>query len=469
MKQIRLWIILFSGLFLSLSANAQYGFPSFADLAEKLIPTVVNISTIQQPDQINIPAYADDDTEEYYDPLEGRVALGSGFIISEEGYIITNYHVIENAEVINVVLFDNTEIEADIIGGDEKTDIALIKIDPPFELDKVAFGDSDAIRVGDWVLSIGNPFGLGGSVSAGIVSAKSRDIAAGPYDNFIQTDAAINQGSSGGPLFNTRGEVVGINSALFSTSGNNMGVGFAIPINTVNWIVKQLEQSGEVKRGWIGVKIQPNNDEIAASLGLKALDGVLVSGLSDGASAATAGIVVGDVILSFDGHPIDNTKNLSRMVAETQIGRKVTIELWRNKQPVPLQVEILEMPDEPEETPQVVLEEISDNQTDDVDGLIEELDIRFDEISPELMDKYSISPDAKGVVITEILPGADAEKKGLRVGDVVAKIDKKDVFTLADVRNFVNEAKMENNRPVLLLIQDKGLVHFAALKLKESK
>ena len=157
------------------------------------------------------------------------------------------------------------------------------------------------------------------------------------------------------------------------------------------------------------------------------------------------------------------------MVAETQIGRKVTIELWRNKQPVPLQVEILEMPDEPEETPQVVLEEISDNQTDDVDGLIEELDIRFDEISPELMDKYSISPDAKGVVITEILPGADAEKKGLRVGDVVAKIDKKDVFTLADVRNFVNEAKMENNRPVLLLIQDKGLVHFAALKLKESK
>ncbi len=456
-------------------ALAQQNMPSFADLVERLTPSVVNISTIHQPDEETVSETATFSSpnpaiNRYFNPQSSnQTALGSGFIISDDGYIITNNHVIDKAEEITVTLSDNTSVEAKLIGIDKKTDLALIKIDTSKKLQPAVLGDSDKIRVGDWILAIGNPFGLGGSVTAGIVSAKSRDIESGPYDNFIQTDASINQGSSGGPMFDMKGEVIGINSAIFSTTGGSMGIGFAIPVNMAKWVIEQLKTKGEVKRGWIGVKIQPNNDEIAASLGLKAQDGVLVSGLSDGASAATAGIVVGDVILSFDGHPIDNTKNLSRMVAETQIGRKVTIELWRNKQPVPLQVEILEMPDEPEETPQVVLEEISGNQTDDVDGLIEELDIRFDEISPELMDKYSISPDAKGVVITEILPGADAEKKGLRVGDVVAKIDKKDVFTLADVRNFVNEAKMENNRPVLLLIQDKGLVHFAALKLKESK
>lgn len=456
-------------------ALAQQNMPSFADLAERLTPSVVNISTIHQPDEETVSETATFSSpnpaiNRYFNPKSSnQTALGSGFIISDDGYIITNNHVIDKAEEITVTLSDNTSVEAKLVGIDKKTDLALIKIDTSKKLQPAVLGDSDKIRVGDWILAIGNPFGLGGSVTAGIVSAKSRDIESGPYDNFIQTDASINQGSSGGPMFDMNGEVIGINSAIFSTTGGSMGIGFAIPVNMAKWVIEQLKTKGEVKRGWIGVKIQPNNDEIAASLGLKAQDGVLVSGLSDGASAATAGIVVGDVILSFDGHPIDNTKNLSRMVAETQIGRKVTIELWRNKQRVPLQVEILEMPDEPEETPQVVLDEISTNQTDNVDGLIEELDIRFDEISPELMDKYSISPDAKGVVITEILPGADAEKKGLRVGDVVAKIDKKDVFTLADVRNFVNEAKMENNRPVLLLIQDKGLVHFAALKLKESK
>ena len=298
--------------------RAQYGFPSFADLAEKLIPTVVNISTIQQPDQINIPAEGSNGGGEYYDPLEGRVALGSGFIISEDGYIITNYHVIENAEVVNVVLFDNTEVEADIIGGDEKTDIALIKIEPPFELDKVTFGDSDAIRVGDWVLAIGNPFGLGGSVTAGIVSAKSRDIAAGPYDNFIQTDAAINQGSSGGPMFNTKGEVIGINSALFSTSGNNMGIGFAIPINIVEWIVKQLEQSGEVKRGWIGIRVQPNSKNLARSLNLKDSQGIIVSGISENGPAAKAGLQAGDVIISLGQTEINMTFSICGMLRRSR-------------------------------------------------------------------------------------------------------------------------------------------------------
>ena len=306
--------------------RAQYGFPSFADLAEKLIPTVVNISTIQQPDQINIPAEGSNGGGEYYDPLEGRVALGSGFIISEDGYIITNYHVIENAEVVNVVLFDNTEVEADIIGGDEKTDIALIKIEPPFELDKVTFGDSDAIRVGDWVLAIGNPFGLGGSVTAGIVSAKSRDIAAGPYDNFIQTDAAINQGSSGGPMFNTKGEVIGINSALFSTSGNNMGIGFAIPINSVRSIVESIIKNGYIVKPYIGVSVQNVSSE-SQQLGLP--QGAAVAEVVADSPAEQSGLQVNDIITAVNGTAITGSTDLVNTVKSAAIGDELTLSVYR--------------------------------------------------------------------------------------------------------------------------------------------
>ena len=478
MKAERGFKIILTGLFLfwSSSVQAQQGFPSFADLAEKLTPSVVNISTVHQPDENaetgeNAFSSPNPAIDRFFNQKgNNQTALGSGFIISEDGYIITNNHVIDQAEEITVTLSDNGTETARLVDVDPKTDLALIKIDTKKKLTPAVLGDSDKIRVGDWVLAIGNPFGLGGSVTAGIVSAKSRDIEAGPYDNFIQTDASINQGSSGGPMFDMNGEVIGINSAIFSTTGGSMGIGFAIPVNLAKWVVEQLKNKGEVKRGWIGVKIQPNSEEIAASVGLNAQEGVLVSGLNEGASAGEAGITAGDIILSFDGYPIDNTKNLSRMVAETEIGRKVKIELWRNKQRVPLTVDILEMPEETEPASEKTTAEPErkTSGTDD-DGMIEELDIRFSEITPELMDRYSLSAEAKGVVITEIRPGSDAEEKGLRTGDVVAKIDKKDVFTLADVRNYVNEAKMENNRPVLLLVQDKGTVHFAALKLKENK
>lgn len=455
---------------------AQQGFPSFADLAERLTPSVVNISTLHQPEENadgseNIFSSPNPTIDRFFNQKGNhQTALGSGFIISDDGYIITNNHVIDKAEEITVTLSDNSTEEAKLVGVDPKTDLALIKINTEKKLQPVVLGDSDKIRVGDWVLAIGNPFGLGGSVTAGIVSAKSRDIEAGPYDNFIQTDASINQGSSGGPMFDMNGQVIGINSAIFSTTGGSMGIGFAIPVNLAKWVVEQLKSKGEVKRGWIGVKIQPNSEEIAASVGLNAQEGVLVAGLNEGASAGAAGITAGDIILSFDGHAIDNTKNLSRMVAETEIGRKVKVELWRDKRRFPVTVDILEMPEETE--PAVGQSQAPKSQavseTED-DGMVEELDIRFSEITPELMDKYSLSAEAKGVVITEIRPGSDAEEKGLRPGDVVAKIDKKDVFTLANVREFVNEAKMENNRPVLLLVQDKGIVHFAALKLKEKK
>ena len=291
-------------------AQAQNIVPSFADLAEGLLPSVVNISTThdkseETDDVSDIDNNIETTVESIFNaPKTNRISLGSGFIISEDGYIITNHHVIDKAKSISVTLSDNSSAEARLIGGDSKTDTALIKIDTPKKLKAVKFGDSDKIRIGDWILAIGNPFGLGGSVTAGIVSAKSRDIESGPYDSFIQTDASINQGSSGGPMFNMNGEVIGINTAIFSTNGGSMGIGFAIPVNLVDFVIKQLKESGEVKRGWIGIKMQPYDADTAQSLGATENGGVIISSVSENSSAARAGIQAGDIILKFDGHLI---------------------------------------------------------------------------------------------------------------------------------------------------------------------
>lgn len=460
MNRLRLWLMVLCGAAAAFPVRAQYGFPSFADLAEKLIPTVVNISTIQQPDQINIPAEGGNGGGEYYDPLEGRVALGSGFIISEDGYIITNYHVIENAEVVNVVLFDNTEVEADIIGGDEKTDIALIKIEPPFELDKVTFGDSDAIRVGDWVLAIGNPFGLGGSVTAGIVSAKSRDIAAGPYDNFIQTDAAINQGSSGGPMFNTKGEVIGINSALFSTSGNNMGIGFAIPINIVEWIVKQLEQSGEVKRGWIGIRVQPNSKNLARSLNLKDSQGIIVSGISENGPAAKAGLQAGDVIISLGQTEINSCKDFSRLIAEMPAGSEAQLVIWRNQEIEPITVKVENMPKSPKAAPREQVKPDSDGGK-----ILKESGMILKEITPEIVKNMNLSPTTMGLLVEGVEFGSDADRQGIKRGDIILKMDLKDCVTLSAALGHIQDAQKEK-RPLHLMIQNAEQDEINVLQLK---
>lgn len=460
MNRLRLWLMVLCGAAAAFPVRAQYGFPSFAGLAEKLIPTVVNISTIQQPDQINIPTEGGNGGGEYYDPLEGRVALGSGFIISEDGYIITNYHVIENAEVVNVVLFDNTEVEADIIGGDEKTDIALIKIEPPFELDKVTFGDSDAIRVGDWVLAIGNPFGLGGSVTAGIVSAKSRDIAAGPYDNFIQTDAAINQGSSGGPMFNTKGEVIGINSALFSTSGNNMGIGFAIPINIVEWIVKQLEQSGEVKRGWIGIRVQPNSKNMARSLNLKDSQGIIVSGISENGPAAKAGLQAGDVIISLGQTEINSCKDFSRLIAEMPAGSKAQLVIWRNQEIEPITVKVENMPKSPKAAPREQVKPDSDGGK-----ILKESGMILKEITPEIVKNMNLSPTTMGLLVEGVEFGSDADRQGIKRGDIILKMDLKDCVTLSAALEHIQDAKNEK-RPLHLMIQNAEQDEINVLQLK---
>ncbi|MBP3346018.1 MAG: trypsin-like peptidase domain-containing protein [Alphaproteobacteria bacterium] len=323
-------------------------YPSFADLVEKLSPSVVNISTTQKPENLeggDVVSLKNLPENKQISPLgQEHYALGSGFLLDEEGYIITNSHVIDRADKINVILSDNSQHQAKVIGTDNKTDLALIKIDTDKKLMPVNLGDSDKIRVGDWILAIGNPFGLGGSVTAGIVSAKSRDIESGPYDNFIQTDASINQGSSGGPMFNLDGEVIGINAAIFSTTGGNMGISFAIPVNNAKFVIRELKNSGSVKRGWIGVRVQPQLTE-ANSIG-NIPNGILISSVAEGSPAADAGIQAGDIILALNEQDMDSAQIFSRLVSESPVKGKITLKLWHNGQIENRIVNVEEMPAE---------------------------------------------------------------------------------------------------------------------------
>lgn len=452
---MRIKPVLFAFFIASLGFSGEAGaqFPSFADLAEKLTPSVVNISSFSQSETEN---------GEGNTPLSE--SLGSGFIIDGNGYIITNNHVVDKAESISITLSDNTKTEARVIGKDPKTDLALIKIETKRPLNAVKFGDSDKIRVGDWVLAIGNPFGLGSSVTAGIVSAKSRDIESGPYDSFIQTDASINQGNSGGPMFNLQGEVIGISSAIFSTTGASQGVGFAIPANLAGWVISQLKEHGEVKRGWIGIKIQPNTPEIADSLGISANQGVVVSGVTEQGPAQKAGLQAGDIVLSFNRQPIDNTKNLSRLIAETKIGTPAPIEIWRSGQKQTLTVPIELMP---EETPLSAAKETASDaaETPDNGESLNIIGFTVKEISPELAERYKLAPSTSGVVVTDILPNSDASRKGIKIGDIIVKIDKRNIIGESAFHEYVNDARRENNRPVLLAIQGQETLHFVAVKL----
>lgn len=452
---MRIKPVLFAFFIASLGFAAEAGaqFPSFADLAEKLTPSVVNISSFSQSETEN---------GEGNTPLSE--SLGSGFIIDGNGYIITNNHVVDKAESISVTLSDNIKTEARVIGKDPKTDLALIKIETKRPLNAVKFGDSDKIRVGDWVLAIGNPFGLGSSVTAGIVSAKSRDIESGPYDSFIQTDASINQGNSGGPMFNLQGEVIGISSAIFSTTGASQGVGFAIPANLAGWVISQLKEHGEVKRGWIGIKIQPNTPEIADSLGISTNQGVVVSGVTEQGPAQKAGLQAGDIVLSFNRQPIDNTKNLSRLIAETKIGTPAPIEIWRSGQKQTLTVPIELMP---EETPLSAAKETASDaaETPDNGESLNIIGFTVKEISPELAERYKLAPSTSGVVVTDILPNSDASRKGIKIGDIIVKIDKRNIIGESAFHEYVNDARRENNRPVLLAIQGQEALHFVAVKL----
>jgi serine protease Do len=441
---------------------AVTGLPNFVDLIEQLRPKVVNISTTSEGETPRMPPQpfgrGEDPFREFWEPFERffgpmpprqfrQRSLGSGFIINRDGLILTNNHVVENATEIVVKLANEKEYKAKLIGRDAKTDIAVIKIEANDEdLSPAPLGDSDKLRVGEWVIAIGNPFGLEHTVTSGIVSAKGRFIGQGSYDDFIQTDAAINPGNSGGPLINLEGEVVGINSAIFSRSGGNIGIGFAIPINLAKELLPELQEKGKVTRGWLGVYIQRVTPDIAESLGLEKAEGALVADVMANTPAAKAGIEVGDVITEFDGHKIKDSTELPTVVARTPIGRKSTVKVIRRGKVHKLTVEIGELSDE-----EVVAE-----------GSPETYGLSVQTLTPDIAETLGIDPATRGVVVAGVEPGSAAEDAGLQRGDIILEVNRETVSDRDEYRNALKKAKQD--KTVLFLVRRGENTIFLALK-----
>ena len=444
---------------------------SFADQVEMLSPAVVNISTttiVNQGPGMDMPQFPPGSPfEEFFknfgdDNRQRRASsLGSGFIIDAEGIVVTNFHVIENAEEITVTLADETSFTAKVLGQDQKTDIAVLKIDPgDTDLTAVPFGDSDSLRVGDWVLAIGNPFGLGGTVTAGIVSARGRDIGNGPYDDFIQTDASINRGNSGGPLFNTDGEVIGINTAIFSQSGGSVGIGFAISSNLAKRVTKQLVEFGTTRRGWLGVFIQEVTPDIADTLGLSQSAGALVSSVNENSPADIAGLEPGDVILSFDGKVIDRMRDLPRIVAETDIGATIEVEIFRGGQRSTVEVTLGELE-------KAELVGLVGEQPDGDSQTMERLGFTVDDLDAALAEELGLDPKLTGVVVTEVAEGSPAMEKGVETGDIIRRFGQRRVDSAADLAQSVAETLDAGRSGVLLLIERDGRERFVQIGFAE--
>ena len=468
-------LVLLLGLTVGADPAAARGAPdSFADLAELLLPAVVNVSTTQEIKEEDLSQQElDEFFRDFFDRQrrgEGprkATSLGSGFVIDASGYIVTNNHVIEGADEIMVRLHDNTELKAVLVGTDDKTDLALLKVEPKTPLIAVDWGNSDETRIGDWVLAIGNPFGLGGSVTAGIVSARQRDINAGPYDDFIQTDASINRGNSGGPMFNMDGKVIGINTAIYSPSGGSVGIGFAIPSNLARNVISQLRSFGHARRGWLGVRIQSVSDELAEGLRLPTVTGALVANVTQGGPADKAGIRQGDVILEFNGRAIDEMRKLPRVVAETPIDEKVPIVIWRQGERTTLDVVVGEL----DETAEVAAaDQPSQPKTEQgpAAGDIALLGLAVTEITDSLRQQYKLEADLAGVVVTIVADGGAAAERGIQAGDVIVEVDQKAVATPADVAKRVKDAQDNGYRVVTLLIYRAGDYQWVAVRIDKS-
>ena len=453
------------------SAAARATPESFADLAEAVLPAVVNISTTQtitansgdvQDFEDLFRDFFDKQNPNRREAPRRSTSLGSGFIIDPSGYIVTNNHVVSDAEEVTVRLHDDTNLKAEIIGRDEKTDLALLKVQAREALPFVKWGDSDAIRIGDWVVAIGNPFGLGGSVTAGIVSARQREINAGPYDDFIQTDASINKGNSGGPMFNMSGEVIGINTAIFSPSGGSVGIGFAVPSALARNVIEQIRQFGHTRRGWLGVNIQTVTDELAEGLKLTRPAGALVSNVAQGSPAADAGIEKGDVILKFDGREIGEMRRLPRIVADTPIDKTVDVLLWRDGREQKVKVKIGEL----NEAEVAALPEQPETQAPEA-AKIEALGMSLAEVTPELRQQFQLDDGAAGVLVIGVAEGSPASEKGLQAGDVVVEVDQKEVATPQEVEAQIAAARKANQRVVTFLIYRQGDFQWVALRIDQ--
>jgi len=465
-----------------------------ADVAEKVIDAVVNISTSQTieakggggdgrgtmpqlPPGSPFEEFFDDFFKNRRGPGGGSKggdkngdlqprktnSLGSGFIVDTSGIVVTNNHVIADADEINVIMNDGTKIKAELVGVDKKTDLAVLKFKPVKPLVAVKFGDSDKLRLGEWVIAIGNPFSLGGTVTAGIVSARNRDINSGPYDSYIQTDAAINRGNSGGPLFNLDGEVIGVNTLIISPSGGSIGIGFAVPSKTVVGVVDQLRQFGELRRGWLGVRIQQVTDEIAESLNIKPPRGALIAGVEDKGPAKPAGIEPGDVVVKFDGKDIKEPKDLSRVVADTAVGKEVDVVIIRKGA---------------EETRKVTLGRLEDGDKavqasakppEPAEKPVTQKALGLDlaTLSKDLRTRYKVKDSVKGVIITSVDGTSDAAEKRLSAGEVIVEVAQEAVSNAADVKKRVDQLKKDGKKSVLLLVANAdGELRFVALSVQ---
>jgi serine protease Do len=464
---------------LTTAANARGAPNGFADLAERLLPSVVTIETSQKakkahggksPQKFDFPQgspfreFFEEFNKRHPDAPRRGAAVGSGFIISSDGYVVTNNHVVENADSVDVVLNDDQRLKGKIIGKDPKTDLALIKVEPKEELTPVTWGDSKAARIGDWVVAIGNPLGLGGTVTAGIISARGRNLRSGPYDDYIQTDAPINRGNSGGPLFDIDGKVIGINTAILSPSGGSIGIGFAIPSSLAQGVILQLKEFGTTKRGWLGVQIQTVTEEIAESLGLKEAKGALVAGVVDDSPAAAAGFKSGDVILSFNTVDVPESRRLPRIVADTGVGKEVDVSVWREGKNITLQVTLGELE-------KVNMASYSPGgKSGSKSGRTEtvsELGLKLAPLSKALAKQFELDDGSEGVVIVDVERESNARKKGLRPGTLVVEINQEKVSSPAEIAAKVKEAREAGRRTVLLLINQDGDLRFVAVQIKK--
>jgi serine protease Do len=469
--------------------------PSFAPLVKKVTPAVVNISVTEKaggngdmaqngeqdqdagpdqggPQQGFPQSPFDEFLRRFFEqqsqpfgnmpqqPHPQRVALGSGFIIDPSGYVVTNNHVVANADKVTVILQDNSKHPAKVIGRDSKTDLALLKIDAKEPLPYVSWGDSNAAQVGDWVLAVGNPFGLGGTVSTGVISARGRDIHAGPYDDFLQIDASINRGNSGGPTFDLSGQVIGINTAIYSPNGGSVGIGFAIPSSLAKPVIEQIKEHGKVDRGWLGVQIQEVTPEIAQSLGLPKPEGALVADVTSGGPAAKAGLKQGDVVMSFNGHDITKVRDLPLVVAQTPVGQKAKVDVLRNGQKTTLDVGIGQMPDNPQ---QVAQNDRGDEQPDQAENTTA-MGVKLAPLNDQLRKQARVPKGVKGVIVTGVADDSPLAALGIQPGDVIQSINQQTVTTPRQAEAKLKEAQA-SKKNALLLINRHGVNEYLALSL----
>ncbi len=478
--------VLLIAIFIFMQSLPAYGrsIPNdgFADIVKNLLPSVVTIQAMQkivehkqgQTPQFNFPEGSPyGDLFEFFRRNEGnrnsaprkQAAAGSGFIIGADGIIVTNHHVVKDASEIFVILEDKRRFKANVIGSDAGADLAVLKIDTKGEkLPILSFGNSDKARIGDWVIAIGNPWGLGGTVTAGIISARGRDIDRQSFVDFIQTDAPINQGNSGGPLFNLDGEVIGINTAIYSKTGGSIGLGFSIPSNQAKKTISQLQEFGTTKRGWLGVSIQSVSKEIAEGLGLDEAKGALISKVHQKSPAAKAGIMAGDIILNFNDEKVPNSTQLRRMVASSNVGIKVPLKIWRNNKIIDLVVILGER-----EKVDVAL--LSDNKEIEKNKgkvkSVELLGLKLSKITNYIRKKFNLDDDINGVVIIDVKADSDAATKRLAPGMVIVKVNQKIVKTPKDVINITKQANEDGRGSVLLWINRNGEFSFIPVKLSK--